>query len=308
MLLDVAYVGNRADDLLLLANYNQAAPNNSAGTIPLQSRRPIADFGDITYVFNGGKSRYKALQVKYEWRPDRDLTLFNSLTLSKAEDNAAGSLENQNGNFPAPQDLHNLDADFGLSGYHQPYNLSTSFVWTLPIGRGKRFGGDMSPALDAIAGGWQLSGSNIWTPGEMVTLVYSPATNFQVSSITNDFWGANNYRPNITCDPYAPKSQQSITNWFNSSCVSVPTDPSQPFGNAPRNNVRGPSYTEFDLAAIKQVKVSGESRAELRVEVFNLFNRVNFTPPASNRSVATFGTITGTFPARQVQLGVKFIW
>ena len=308
MLVDVAYVGNRADDLLLLANYNQAAPNNSAGTIPLQSRRPIPDFGDITYVFNGGKSRYKALQVKYEWRPDRDLTLFNSLTLSKAEDNAAGSLENQNGNFPAPQDLHNLDADFGLSGYHQPYNLSTSFVWTLPVGRGKRFGGGMSPALDAIAGGWQLSGSNIWTPGEMVTLVYSPATNFQVSSITNDFWGANNYRPNITCDPYAPKGQQSITNWFNSSCVSVPTDPSQPFGNAPRNNVRGPSYTEFDLAAIKQVKVSGESRAELRVEVFNLFNRVNFTSPASNRSVATFGTITGTFPARQVQLGVKFIW
>ena len=81
----------------------------------------------------------------------------------------------------------------------------------------------------------------------MVTLVYSPTTNFQVSSITNDFWGANNYRPNITCDPYAPKGQQSITNWFNPSCVSVPTDPSQPFGNAPRNNVRGPNFTQFDL-------------------------------------------------------------
>ena len=254
------------------------------------------DFGDITYVFNGGKSRYKALEVKYEWRPNRDLTLFNSLTLSEAKDNAAGSLENQNGNFPAPQDLHNLDADFGLSGYHQPYNLSTSFVWSLPLGKGKRWGGDMSTALDAIAGGWQLAGSNIVTPGEMVTLVYSPTTNFQVSSITNDFWGANNYRPNISCDPYAPKGQQSTTNWFNPSCVSVPTDPSQPFGNAPRNNVRGPNFTQFDLAAIKQVKVSGESRAELRLEVFNLFNRVNFTAPASNRSVATFGTITGTFP------------
>ena len=166
----------------------------------------------------------------------------------------------------------------------------------------------MSPALDAIAGEWQLAGSNIFTPGEMVTLVYSPATSFQVSSITNDFWGANNYRPNITCDPYAPKGQQSITNWFNPSCVSVPTDPSQPFGNAPRNNVRGPDFTQFDLAAIKQIKVSGESRAELRVEVFNLFNRVNFTAPASNRSNATFGTITGTFPARQVQLGLKLIW
>src|SRR5262249_2096638 len=58
MLLDVAYVGNRATDLLLVGNLNQAAPNNAAGTIPLQARRPISTFGDITDVFNGGKSRY----------------------------------------------------------------------------------------------------------------------------------------------------------------------------------------------------------------------------------------------------------
>ena len=115
MLIDVAYVGNKADDLLLVANYNQAAPNNAAGTIPLAARRPISTFGDITYVFNGGKSRYKALQAKYEWRMGADVTLLSSLTLSKAKDNGAGALENQNGNFPAPQDFSNLDADYGLS-------------------------------------------------------------------------------------------------------------------------------------------------------------------------------------------------
>ena len=66
MLVDVAYVGNSAKDLLLLANYNQAFPNNSAGTIPLASRRPIPTFGDITYAFNGGKSSYNSLQLKYQ--------------------------------------------------------------------------------------------------------------------------------------------------------------------------------------------------------------------------------------------------
>ena len=40
-LLDLAYVGNRANGMLLFANYNQAAPNNAAGTLSLQSRRPI---------------------------------------------------------------------------------------------------------------------------------------------------------------------------------------------------------------------------------------------------------------------------
>ena len=68
MLVDVAYVGNKADDLLLVANYNQAVPNSPTTNIPLASRRPISTFGDITYVFNGGKSRYKAFQAKYEWR------------------------------------------------------------------------------------------------------------------------------------------------------------------------------------------------------------------------------------------------
>src|SRR5204863_6492447 len=115
MLLDFAYVGNKADDLLLVANYNQAVPNNAAGTLSLASRRPISTFGDITYVFNGGKSRYNAFQMKYEWRMGTEVTFLSSLTLSRAKDNGAGSLENQNGNFPAPQDLRNLDADFGVS-------------------------------------------------------------------------------------------------------------------------------------------------------------------------------------------------
>ena len=125
MLLDVAYVGNRADDVLLFANYNQAAPNNAAGTIPLQARRPIPEFADITYSFNGGKSQYHAFQGKVDWRVSGQLTLMQSLTLSQTKDNGAGSLENPNGNFPAPQDFRNMDADFGLSSYHQPYNSTT---------------------------------------------------------------------------------------------------------------------------------------------------------------------------------------
>src|SRR5262249_40171476 len=154
---------------------------------------------------------------------------------------------------------------YALSGYHQPYNSTTSFIYDLPFGRGRRFGGNMSPALDAIVGGWQLSGINTVTPGEMVTLVYTPAAAFVVSGITNDFSGANNYRPNLTCDPYAPAGQQSITNWFNPSCVSIPSG-DQPFGNAPRNNVRGPNYWTFDFAAVKTVALAGTSRLEFRIE------------------------------------------
>jgi Carboxypeptidase regulatory-like domain/TonB-dependent Receptor Plug Domain len=302
MLLDVAYVANRADDLLLFANYNQAAPNNAAGTIPLANRRPIAGFADITYAFNGGKSRYKALQTKFEWRMSRDFTLLNSLTLSQTKDNGSQSLENANGNFPAPQDFRNLDADFGLSEYNQPYNNTTSFVWALPFGK------NASPAMQALIGGWQLAGINRINAGEPVTLTYTAGATFVVSGIAQDFRGANNYRANVTCDPMASDADRNINNWFNKACVAAPTDPSQPFGNAPRNNVRGPNFWQFDLAASKNVALGGQARLQLRLEAFNLFNRDNFVAPAANRSVNTFGTITNTFDQRQVQLGVKVLW
>ena len=306
MLVDVAYVGNTATDLLLVANLNQAAPNNAAGTIPLAARRPIPTWGDITYNFNGGKSRYDAFQMKYEWRMGADVNILSSLTLSKAQDNGAGALENQNGNFPAPQDINNLAADYGPSGYNQPYNSTTSFVWALPFGHGKRWGSGMSTAMDLLVGGWQLAGINTITPGEMVTFTYSPAAAFQVSGITNDFSGANNYRPNVTCDPNA--ANPTITQWFNPTCVVLPTDPSQPFGNATRNSVRGPNFWQLDAAATKNLPLGDRAKMQVRLEAFNLLNRDNFTAPASNKSATTFGTITSTFDARQVQLGVKVLW
>jgi hypothetical protein len=308
LVVDAAYVGNRANDLLLFANYNQAAPNNAAGTIPLQDRRPIASFADITYAFNGGKSRYQAFMLKLDWRMRRDLTFLTSLTLSETKDNGAQSLENSNGNFPAPQDFRNLEADFGLSNYHQPYNSTTSFVWSLPFGRGARWGADVSPIMNAIIGDWQLAGIHTVYAGEPVTLQYTPSATFVVSGIAQDFRGANNYRPNVTCDPLAPDGERTINNWFNRACVTAPTDPSQPFGNAERNSVRGPFFWQFDLSASKRFSLGGTAQAEFRFEAFNLLNRTNFRAPNGNRSAAAFGTITATYDPRQLQLGFKFLW
>jgi len=306
VMVDLAYVGNRADGLLLFANYNQAAPNNAAGTLSLQSRRPISEFADITYAFNGGRSTYKALQMKLEWRAGRALTLLSSLTLSESKDNGAGSLENSNGNAPAPQDFRNLDADFGLSGYHQPYNSTTSVVLELPFGRDRRFLTTLSPLAEVLLGGWQLAAVNSVYAGDPVTFTYTAPASYQVSGIQQDFRGANIYRPNIVGDPMVPESQRSITNWFNRDAVVIPTDASQPFGNAPRNSVRGPLFWQIDMVLSKRVTMPWrQSQLELRLEAFNLLNRTNFRAPNGNRSAAGFGTITSTYDPRQLQLGAK---
>ena len=186
IVLYVAYVCNRADDLLLFANYNQAFPNNAAGTIPLQDRRPIPSYSDITYAFNGGRSRYHALQAKWEWRMSREVTLLSSLTLSETRDNGSQSLENSNGNNPSPQDFRNMDADFGLSNYHQPYNSTTSFVWSLPFGHDRRWGSAASQVVNALIGGWEIAGINSVFASEPVTFIYNPGATLEGTRTTED--------------------------------------------------------------------------------------------------------------------------
>ena len=68
VVVDLAYVGNQSEDLLLFANYNQARPNSRADHCRCRRGGPIPQFGDITYAFNGGFSRYKASRSRWRRR------------------------------------------------------------------------------------------------------------------------------------------------------------------------------------------------------------------------------------------------
>jgi hypothetical protein len=276
MLVDIAYVGNKASDLLLIGNLNQAAPNNSAGTIALAARRPSA-FGDITEVFNGGKSRYDALQMKWEWRKGADLNLLSALTLSKAKDNASQSLENANGNSPSAQDIHNISADYGTSGYHQPYNSTTSVVWMVPLGRGKAWGD------------WQVSAINVVTPGEPVTFVYTPAAAFQVSGHHERLRGCEQLPAERDVRP----GRHEVRHGMVQPGLRDDSDRSQPAVRQRHAQQRARAeLLDRGFSLSKQVALAGAAKVQFRLEAFNLFNRVNYTAPSGNRSTAAFGTIT----------------
>ena len=218
--------------------------------------------------------------------------------------------ENPNGNSAAPQNLYDLDADWGNSGFDEPFNNTTSFVWDLPVGRNRRWLSDASPVVDALLGGWTVSGISTAKSGAPVNLRYGlvPPPAFQVSGIQQDFRGANAYRPNVIGDPYGDKS--SVLNYLNPATVVIPTDPSQPFGNAERNSVRLPAFWQVDFVAAKsfRIPIGSQTEAQFRVEAFNVLNRSNFSTIEFNRSTAAFGRITGTFDARQIQLGVKLLF
>src|SRR5829696_603739 len=225
------------------------------------------------------------------------LYLLNSFTWSRARDNASGHLEVQNGDN-SRVNYADVEGDFGRSGYDQPFNNTTSVVWEVPYGRGRKFGSDINAIADGFLGGWRLVGINTMTSGVPVNLSYTPTTAFSVG-------GQFTYRPNLTGDPET--EGRGPGNYLNGDNVTIPTDRTQPFGNAPRNAARGPSFRQFDLGLHKAFGLGRDNtRIEARIEAFNLFNTTNFNTPNGNRSQTAFGTITGAQPARQIQLGVKF--
>ncbi len=299
LVLDLGYVGTRGVNLMILGDYNQARPNGPAENLSLQARRPIQNFSFIQVAFGGGFLNYNAFQAKLEKRFSRGLYLLNSFTWSKAIDNASGHLETGNGDN-SRVNYRDLRNEKGLGGYDQPFNNVTTLLYELPFGRGRKYGSSWNKAADLALGGWRMTAINFAQSGTTVNLTYNPASAFQVS-------GAPNYRPNIIGDPVTPAASRTENNWLNAANVSIPTDRSQPFGNAGRNIVRGPRVDVLNFGLHKEFSLTERFKLEFRSEAFNLLNRTNFDSPNSNRSSGGFGTITSTNnnPARQIQFALR---
>lgn len=322
--LDVAYVGNHGLKLIVFADYNEARPNRPGETLSVQARRPNQSFNAITATWHGAFSSYHGLQTKLERRFSHGFYALNSFTWSKAMDNTGQALENQGtGGRSSPQSFYNMRAEKGPSSYDQKFNNTTSFVWELPVGKGRRFAANMHPVAEAVLGGWQISGINgMYSAEPLNLLVLSPATAaLRVSeNIIADWRGQSSFRPNVSGNPVNPASARTnpavgsgINNYFNATTVTAPTDPSQPFGNAGRNSVRGfPNY-QLDMGVQKDFSLSRlreGMKVQFRSEFFNLFNKTNFRFGDANvdRSNASFGQIRGTYPARQIQFGLKVVF
>ena len=107
--------------------------------------------------------------------------------------------------------------------------------------------------------------------------------------------------------------------WFDPTAFVL--QPIGTYGNVGRNELIGPDLRTTDLAFTKVVpwsRLGGAGQIQLRVEIFNLFNRVNFGPPSliafsgtgsETAPLASFGQIRSTITsARQMQLGVRVVF
>ncbi len=297
--IDVGYVGNRGTKQLMLADFNQPRPNNLGENLSLDARRPIAGFSEVQMSFGAGNTFYNSLQIKAEKKYAAGLYVLNSFTWSKAIDNGAGHLETYNGDN-SRVNFYDLKSERGLSSYHVPVNNVTALIWDLPYGKGKRHGADLDPLLNAVLGGWRATLINNMRSGNTINLTYGPTAQFAVCSSCTQ-------RPNLIGPIQSPAPD--VNRYFLPESILIPTDPRFPFGNAGRNIGRSHAFYQADLGLYKEFALPREgTRIEFRSEYFNLLNHSNFLAAASRRDQSSFGTITGTFPARQIQFALKLYY
>ncbi len=308
-MVDLGYVGNRSVGLLMLADYNQGVPNPPlpAPAIPLNNRRPIQNFGNIQIAYNRDNGSYHGLQTKVERRFSGGFLVLNSFTWSKAIDLGPGQLEDVGVGTVVPNQNTRINylnpwSEKAVATTDVPLLNVTSAVWELPVGHGRTFASQMSKPVDLFLGGWRLAGINSMYSGNPITFVYSPASDYTVSSNSKD------YRPNLVGDPFLPAGQRTWLQYWNPAGLVIPPSRTQPFGNAGRNIGRSPGVYTLDMSLQKEAAVGERFRVQFRADAFNLQNRTNFQNANSVVGNAAFGQTQSTYPARQLQFALKLFY
>lgn len=257
---------------------------------------------------------------------------------------ASGRPDTPNLGLVVQGDQRNLNANRAVSDFDRPHRLAGSFVWELPtFGSKSKFLTDWQ--LSAL-GQWQsgspfsilVSDANflpegtggprtlanqylgILTGGESTritpsgTFIGLPGGTYFLAAGTGTVFGAAFARPNVLSLELLRRQGSDPTREYFNSC-QVYTDPDCAllpgfggFGNLGRNVLRGPSQKRVDVSLQKTTKLLKERiTLELKWDIFNIFNLVNFANPNADLSDSTdFGQITNTVGApRVMQFGAK---
>jgi hypothetical protein len=316
----LGYAGSRGIHLLRSNDVNTAIPTIRSDGTPLYppagSPRQNTAFSTIELKSSDGNSWYNAMIFEVRKRWNRNFNIQSSYTFSRNIDTTQASTffsDATNGTTTAFPEFPGLNYNKGLADYHAKHNWVVNFTWEIPFAR--KLNGTAKTLLD----GWQLAGINNARSG-------NPLTVFVQANRSRSLWqpslGPGIGRDRASMAPgftYETAVLGRPDQYFNPLAFVVPAEGT--LGNTGRGAFIGPNYRSFDLAAVKNTRITrllGESgNLQIRVEAFNLFNRPNFAPPAltafagapntnETTTLPTFGRIRSTVnSSRQIQLGLR---
>ena len=290
-MLRAAYVGNEGRRLfgtgdqesgLLQLNpaiYNPALSfQQNENTI--QQRRPNQNFGSVADINSGVNSNYNSLQLTVEKRFGHGLSLLSNFAWSKTLDDFAPNPQGSGGSQYTNSCPCGRRFDYGPSVDDLNKVFKFNADYEIPHLRVHSFG-------DKLLNGWELTAIVAWQTGFPYT-IFSGVDN-STSAIGED-----------RADSVAvtgPVPRRSLQQWFDVNAFTE--NAVGTFGDIGKNSMRGPRFSDTDLAFIKKTKVGEHVTVTFRAEFFNAFNHPNFGVPGNNVAagpppVGGFGVISGT--------------
>jgi len=304
ILLTVAYAGSKGTDLFNDFNINQATPTANP-TIPLTAREPYPNFpGGITYTEDNQTSNYNALQITAEKQATQGLSFLASYTWSRALCVGAASAGIGNNNASFWRDVDYQNWEYGNCDFTVPQRFVISYVYELPFGHGRHWGGSANRLTNAAIGEWQVNGITTFSLGQFFTITDSNG-NFANSNGEQ----RTNTIGNSAGNPCVPGTV------FNTCAFTDPAEGS--FGNTGMNTVAGPGFENWDFSLFKSFQLTERMHLQFRAEFFNVFNHTNPLLVAPGGQFSIFSTVFGQsefgFPTaamtpRQIQFALKLYY
>lgn len=271
--------------------------------------------------------KYNALQAVLQKRMSNGLQGQIAYTWSKCMTNSPGYFgtgwgstnATSSGGQPGWENIYNPRKEWGPCYYDQSQILTSYVTYQLPLGRGKQFGHDLNPVVNALVGNWEIGGIVTLHSGNALTL--NEFGGWGIGGDTSHTGGIEPFtlsgRPNCNgpinvVNKRVPVNgtQPAYIQWFATSNISDPAN--NTFGTCSVGNVRGPRYANADLSLHKDILFTETKRLEFRFEALNAFNHPVWTfsgGPAGgsfDHGSGILGRITGSQGARELQLGLKF--
>jgi hypothetical protein len=335
--LEVSYVGTKQENQLQFYDVNEVAPGDTNGNgiddrldfaragsnTGIQAEvRPYGILGNKNIWIWGheGESKYHSLQAQFISRFGRGSQFQASYTWSKSTGNVPLDDSGSAGADNSVSDLTSRQLDWGPTKMNRPHIFNASLILMLPSFENK------SGFVKHVFGDWEVAGIAAASSGQSIT-VYAQTPPSLASLNGTGYTG--NQRPmrvsGISCRASGGNKEQILNpDAFTLAGYELGTT-----GDSGRGVCEGPRYFQVDLSLYKNINISKRVKAQLRFEMFNIFNHVNFLQGSLNSTIAPldatydtgdpatatritgftpqvgFGQASATRDARQAQFGIK---
>ena len=291
------------------------------GILPSVIFNPYQGYGTIEDQQDSANSNYNSLQAEFRHTFSKGLTLQAAYTWSHALDDST----TETGDAGLGVDDTNFHRWYASSDNNRGQMLVMNFVYDLPFFR--NFG---NAAVRNILGRWTISGIGTFLSGSPVTTTCSMNSlhSGNSGSLMCNSIGKLQVDKHMVVDPtFGPTLA-----WFDPSTLAMPTVAQLPTNGEPgmlgyngRNVLTGPGRNNWDMALFKNFQTpwfsNEHSTLQFRLETFNTFNHTQWSSfnafcsgatapgePCTGANNIGNGEVSGTWPARILQLGMRFIF